>query len=234
MGMFDELNKKQLNKEPEQPASGEQATGELDTAQKPVTNMFAQASEETPIPGGGDSSATATDTKETDPKSAVANTTDETDLSAPVSSLAALGSRPVSSVDNNATGIKPDFGPSTKTTGNNNVLKDVELPPNPAPDASPADITGYYLAKLNAVAGHITAGRSVLAELHTHLKENPDTQSLLLPENLGEITRVMGGLTKRAHGSAQAKKAKSQKKVAVKEEKVEKVNAEADAMGDIF
>ena len=152
----------------------------------------------------------------------------------PITALAQLGNKAPVVANDSTSGIKPNFGPVTKTSGANDVFANIELPPNPSPDASPAEITEYYLAKMNAVGDHLAAGRNVLAELHTHLAENPETKDLLLPEHLGQITYLMEGLTRRAHVSAQTRKATSQAKTAKKEVTKEKTNAVVAGMGNIL
>lgn len=152
----------------------------------------------------------------------------------PVNSLAALGSKPPVVDAASTSGIKPDFSKATSTSGTNDVLANIELPPTPEPDATPVEITAYYLAKLNATAGHIAAGRNVLAELHGHLSDNPETKDLLLPSELGLITSVMEGLTRTAHKSAQVRKSTSQAKTAKKEQVAEKTSSVIAGMGNIL
>lgn len=238
--MFDKLNNKTLNKEQPTSVEASEDTTPLNSATtESPASISAEATDDTLVTDNDlPVDQEVVDEQPSDTHNQDANVSEESIAAAAstgaVSGYADVLNRPVSSVNDNAGGIKPDFGPVTKTVDKNNILDGVELPPTPEQGASPADVTRYYLDKLNAVTGHVTAGRSVLAELHTHLKENPDTKDLLLPEHLGEITRVMGNLTRRAHGSAQAKKSVAQKKVAVKEEKVVKIDAAAEALGDIF
>jgi hypothetical protein len=93
-----------------------------------------------------------------------------------------------------------------------------QLPPI-NPDATAPEVTTYLLKKLSLNLSYATAARPVLAELWRHLKNNPETKDLLLPEDLGAITKALTVITGYKAQEATAKKVTATKKATAKEEK---------------
>lgn len=119
-------------------------------------------------------------------------------------------------------------------SSDNNILEGIELPDPPNPNAEPEEVTQYLIDKLTAVASHTSHNREVLAQLHTQLKEQPQTSELLMPQHLGLITSVMEGLASKAHKSAKVKKTKAVAKEKTKTETVKKAEKLNDSIGSIF
>lgn len=111
------------------------------------------------------------------------------------------------------------------------ITSDLNLPPEPNIDASPAEFLRYQLDKLNAIVEASGPSKDTLKEIHSNLKTNPDLEELLLPEDLGSITKAMQALTQTTHVKKQKEKTKRISNKVAKENAVDKV---ANKLGGLF
>ena len=110
-------------------------------------------------------------------------------------------------------------------------LKNLNLPSPPEIGSPPSNFLRYQLTKLELLTDQSKDSKDTLKELHANLKDNPELEELLMPEDLGSITRAMQTLTQRTHVKKQTAKTKRISNKVAKETKISKVT---DGLKGIF